>query len=52
MKVEIKLIDPKYCNGCPLRDTVHNLCRIKMGRMIDSDLLYTRPLKCVEENGL
>ena len=62
MKLEIKLKDPKYCDGCPCLDDEYDTCDFhKLHLEIDtrdlkSDIketmfYYIRPQKCIEENG-
>jgi len=53
MKIEIKLADPKYCNGCPeleLADDAWWTCD-KHYLIPQESLLVERPAKCIEENG-
>lgn len=58
MKVEIKLKDPKFCNGCPMLQynermaSCHECCLNKSWR-IDCDGLgqYIRHPQCVRDNG-
>ncbi len=57
MKVEIKLKNPKQCNGCPLLTA--NVCLLNYGLIRGgfegegdtSTVKYIRPLCCAERNG-
>lgn len=55
MKLEIKLPDPKYCNGCPYLN--HQFCEyfstilfLEKSKKLKG-IPVKRPQKCVEENG-
>ena len=57
MKIEIKLPDPKYCNGCPCSFPYH-FGKIRCTFFHEIILLdpimaeFIRPKICVERNGL
>lgn len=58
MKIEIKLDDPRFCNGCPLirhTDCVEsphcNHYPMRLEREIEDDDLFTRPQACFNEHG-
>ncbi len=54
MKLEIKLKDPKYCDGCPCSvyfdDRLYRRCNLDY--IIDGRYYrMKRPQKCIKENG-
>jgi hypothetical protein len=54
MKAEIKLGDPKYCDGCPFLHVIQysSYCHYKYAVKCDWIKCHTiRPQRCVEENG-
>lgn len=65
MKLEIKLKNPKYCNGCPLLFINHATAPSAITHYLDCRRYYTnglaqgypfdeklvRPQKCIKENG-
>jgi hypothetical protein len=59
MKLEIKLSDPKYCNGCPCFIKTHSGCYncqchwiVLKTEYIALDLKIIRPKICKETNGI
>jgi hypothetical protein len=54
MKIEIKLADPKYCDGCPIFEQGQRwgYCSIfdLSIRQNDEDK-FRRPIRCIDENG-
>ena len=61
MKIEIKLKDWKYCNGCPFYELDHlqrayngmfyNKCLLKKEYELGYGEKIKRPKKCIKENG-
>lgn len=56
MKIEIKLADNRYCDGCPCLNIdaggcygVH-ICQYMDVDMIQKDDKFIRPQKCIEKN--
>lgn len=56
MKIEVKLVNPKYCEGCPflrINSGFYYYChycdyKIRNPEFVDS---HVRPKKCIKENG-
>ena len=58
MKLEIKLKDPKYCDGCPCVfgkveefNEMEEFCLLYRVNMPDENGNSIRPQKCIKENG-
>ena len=54
MKIEIKLADPKYCDGCPGCEVSYGLnvyCVFGYFGRTPEEKRNPRPAQCIEENG-
>ena len=54
MNIQIKLLDEKYCNGCPLLNWgIGQYCKLfnKEVKIDYEEGLISRPQKCVNKNG-
>lgn len=50
MKIEIKLDDPMYCDGCPCLDCFYN-CQLFSTSVRTTYRVLVRPQECIEKNG-
>jgi len=57
MKIEVKLIDPKYCNSCPCLKGLNTSTYCQQygkevkEKIIDRQYKFIRLKKCIQQNG-